>query len=177
MDEIDKKLGDVVENGDCDEARDIFKSYPMKLHEQPFHYSWLHFAAENDDVEMMKLLVELGLDINTRASKSTSVPLNVAIFENAVNAVRYLLSQGADVNSGGGLEGGTPLVSACREGNLEIVNLLIDNGANVNTTFGPSNEYTALSYAIMYKRKDIEHYLRSKGALLPDEIEQGNFEA
>ena len=45
-----------------------------------------------------------------------------------------------------------------------MVKLLVKRGANINALWGPT---TPLAYAIMYGKKEIEAYLRSKGALEP----------
>src|SRR5205809_196159 len=57
--------------------------------------SWLKPAANSGNLEMVKLILSLGMDIN-KADKDGWSALCSAIMENHVHVVRYLLSQGAD---------------------------------------------------------------------------------
>ena len=52
-------------------------------------------------------------------------------------------------------------------GHFDIVKLLVEHGADVNATWIDVNP---LSYAIMYGQKEIEAYLRSKGAKEPSQL-------
>ncbi|MFC3150958.1 ankyrin repeat domain-containing protein [Litoribrevibacter euphylliae] len=163
--EIDKQIYGLVEDGDCEGVRVLLIQHPDKVNEQPTYYSWLHYAAENNDTDMIETLLSLGADVNAKAAKTNSTPIVMAVNERALEAVKCLVENGAEINTGGG-ESGTPLSAACAEGDLEVVEYLVLQGANMNVVFGdPPN--TALSYAVMYKHNDIEEYLRERGARLP----------
>jgi hypothetical protein len=126
-------------------------------------------AAAHNDVAMMSLLVDLGADIN--ASKSETDPegcIDHAASAGAVDAVRWLLNHSAQINcTVNGVVRCFPLAGAVLGGHLEVVKLLVDRGADINATWNGQN---ALSFAIMYRKKEVEDYLRSIGARTPWEI-------
>ena len=83
-------------------------------------------AANYGDLEMVQLLLDCGVDINSPVSS----PLFPAAWGNSPAAVRLLLARGADPNvrRANGL---TPLHIASENGKIEIARLLIEYGASV----------------------------------------------
>jgi hypothetical protein len=128
----------------------------------------LRYAARRDKVGMVSLLVEFGADVNApRNDRAPEGAIYDAAYSGATSVVRWLLDHGAKVNQQ--IDGRTrcfPLTSAAREGHLEVVKLLVEHGADINATWAGQN---ALSFAIMYGQKEIEAYLRSKGAVEPSQ--------
>lgn len=91
-------------------------------------------AARNGNLEIGKLIVEAGGDIEYRARGDES-PLMAAAKFGHLDFVKYLLKQGADINrkvSGDG----TALLVASGHGQKEVVQYLIDQKAEVNATVG-----------------------------------------
>lgn len=89
----------------------------------------LEYAASNGQVEIMKFLVEQGM--NDRISYGFSA-LARACCESKLEAVEYLLSVGIPVNPLPGYNRETPLLAACRGGHVEIIELCIAHGADVH---------------------------------------------
>jgi hypothetical protein len=119
---------------------------------------------------MVSLLVELGGDINPPADDpSPEGPLLDAASEGAVKVVQWLLDHGAKINHQvGGVTRCLALSRAAWEGHLKVVRLLVEHGADINAVWNGQN---ALGFAIMYGQKEIEAYLRSKGAKEPSELQ------
>ena len=92
-------------------------------------------AAEEGDLEKVKLLLKQGHSINERDSrfKFGWTPLIAAIYQDNTNVVYYLVASGADLNMPDN-HGETPLMHAMSRGddNLELVEYLIAHGADVN---------------------------------------------
>ena len=95
----------------------------------------LQNAARWSTLEMVKLLVEAGADVNT--GRGSRTPLhNVAAripnknISNGLEMAKYLISKGADVDAKTG-EGITPLYEACAS-NPDVAILLLERGANPN---------------------------------------------
>jgi len=92
----------------------------------------LHSAAYYGDLEMVRVLLEYGVDVNTR-NRGGFTPLNYASrggHRNDARVARLLIAHGADPNIPE-QNGCTPLHRASMNGRIEIVRLLIEYGTNV----------------------------------------------
>ncbi|XP_044726605.1 putative ankyrin repeat protein RF_0381 isoform X3 [Chrysoperla carnea] len=90
----------------------------------------LHFAVINDDIEIIKMLLVRGANINTQ-NRFGQTPLHKAIENNdQVEIIELLLKHKADINAEDECRK-TPLFKAIENKNLKITKLLLDNGANV----------------------------------------------
>jgi ankyrin repeat protein len=114
----------------------------------------LHFAARDGNLEMTRILIEAGADLE-RPSANGTRPLVVAIINNHIELALYLVAKGADVNAGDDFYKRTPLFAAVEMRNpdftrdtpspvpdrrdpMELIKALLGRGANpnaqVNTT-------------------------------------------
>lgn len=94
---------------------------PMNFNQE---FSVLTAAVMAEDINMIKLLVEKGANIDQ------SKALNFAAMGHNVEITRFLLKHGASANSM--YAGSTALHEAIENGEIEIMKLLLENGANVN---------------------------------------------
>ena len=95
-----------------------------------FQETALYTACVNGDLEIVKILVEAGADMNETAvfkDGSNASPLWVAARNNHLEVCRYLLSKGARVNNGY-----SALMGATDKGREEIVKMMLKAGANPN---------------------------------------------
>ncbi|KAM9782469.1 receptor-interacting serine/threonine-protein kinase 4 [Syngnathus typhle] len=94
-------------------------------------FTALHWAAQNGDEAMTRLLLDRGAAINETDGQGRT-PAHVACQHGQENVVRVLLSRGADVRIKG-KDNWTALHFAAWQGHLGIVKLLIKQaGADVN---------------------------------------------
>ncbi|MGF6599717.1 ankyrin repeat protein [Paraburkholderia sp. GAS448] len=105
-------------------------------------------AALNDDVTIVKILIEKGAEVN----KKGWAPLHYAAANGNDEIVKLLLDHSAYVDAGSP-NGTTPLMMAARGGHVSTVKLLLDNGADMNV----KNQIgmTALDFAKQYKEPDV----------------------
>ncbi|KAL7790592.1 ankyrin repeat-containing domain protein [Trichoderma afarasin] len=89
-------------------------------------------AIINKSMESVKLLVEMGADVNQPLVKQCT-PVYMATFGNDIEIVRYLLSHNADPNIARS-DGITPLWLAAQQGYSEITRLLAEAKADVHAT-------------------------------------------
>jgi len=94
----------------------------------------LYYAARSEKMEIVKLLVEAGAEVNA----GQWPPLYQAVDANNVIMVEYLLEHGAKIDDGSAW---TALQEAPYAASLEIIEMLIAKGADVNA--GP---YTCTMY-------------------------------
>src|ERR1017187_10344224 len=93
-----------------------------------FAWSPLQIAANKGQIEIVKLLVEHGADLNYTHPITKMTALSLAAYNGSMEVVQYLLSKGADPNIK--LRGGVSIVRAVREvGNTAMVDFLMKNGA------------------------------------------------
>lgn len=90
-------------------------------------------AAEKGDLEMAKLLLEYGADVNTKVAIKDvenfwNTPLSFAAGQGHLGMAELLLGQGADINSGNGF----PLRRAAFSNQLEMAKFLLKKGADVH---------------------------------------------
>jgi hypothetical protein len=155
-------------NGNVDAARQLLTQHPELAQHKATLNGFLRDAARDDKVELVALLVGFGADINAPKDSSPEGAIADAAWGGAIRVVRWMLDRGAKLNfEVDGMRRCFPLVGAVVGGHLEVVKLLVEHGADVNATWIDVNP---LSYAIMYGRKEIEAYLRSKGAKEPSEL-------
>jgi ankyrin repeat protein len=115
----------------------------------------LWYAAHVGNIEVVKLLVEAGADVNP----GSWPPLCAAVDEDNTAIAEYLIDHGANVNYP---KDWGPLQEAAttKSHNIEMVKLLIERGADVNATSWPAL-HTAISRA---KNRDMAEFLIQHGA-------------
>jgi hypothetical protein len=93
--------------------------------------SLLHSAADYGDLEMVRVLLDYGVDINAQNDAGIT-PLYYASLDvsDSPKIFRLLLDRGADPN-GRTKIGLTPLHRASCHGKIEVARILIEHGANV----------------------------------------------
>ena len=121
----------------------------------------LHSAAYYGDIEMVQVLLDYGVDVNTRNSHG-GTPLYFApnSYSNDPGAVRLLLDRGANPNLGT-KDGDTPLYEALRYGRVEMARLLIEHGASVDVK--GKDGMTPLEVALSYGHDEIVKLLMEHG--------------
>ena len=108
-------------------------------------YTALMLAAEGGYVEMVRLLVEHGVDVNAQYYGYTALML--AAEGGHVEVARFLVEHGADVNAPNEY-GDTALMWAARQGHVEVARFLVEHGADVNAQ--NNDGLTALMWAVLY---------------------------
>ncbi|MDG4556813.1 MAG: ankyrin repeat domain-containing protein [Candidatus Contendobacter sp.] len=93
--------------------------------------SLLIIAVHEGDIEAVRYLADIGVDINTKSKNDGLTALMVATMRSNTKLVSLLLEKGADVNVKTG-EGYTALMMASNQRDAEIVKLLLNKGANAH---------------------------------------------
>ena len=142
----------------------------------------------NRNIEKIKEMIEMGVDINSKSIMKGITALIIAIETEDEDFIKFVLDRGANANAKienkyleipGYIEflkkygdfadtannGITPLMKACIIENLEIIKLLIEKyGAEINAQ-NDIQRWTALDFAMVTKNTEVIEYLKSKGAI------------
>jgi len=125
----------------------------------------LHHAAGLGRLDMVKLLLDGGVDVNSTGSFG-DVKAVQWIFQckgPRLDILALLLENGADPNTADGF-GSTVLMSAARLGRTDLVELLVSKGADVNARETGSLELSVLHYAALGANPDVVECLIGHGA-------------
>lgn len=99
--------------------------------------SCLIVAAHEGDMETVKYLMDIGVNVNTKSKNGGLTALMAATMNSNKKIMGLLLERGADVNVKTE-DGYTALMMASNQGDIDIVKLLLNKGADVhaNSTSG-----------------------------------------
>jgi ankyrin repeat protein len=156
---------------DHDAIRRLLDQFPDAVHhveERSGFPTFLHSVAKDGMLDLVRLFVERGSDINIHREGVFS-PIGQAILSGNVECVKYLLAKGANVAIG------QPLISAIQRpppDDMEIVKLLVEHGALVNECYHVYDDkklaqLNPLWWAVGLEKTAIADYLRSCGATMP----------
>lgn len=110
----------------------LLKRNANKEHRNVSDYTPLSLAASGGYVNIIKLLLNHGAEINSRTGSKLGIsPLMLAAMNGHTAAVKLLLDMGSDINAQIETNRNTALTLACFQGRHEVVSLLLDRKANV----------------------------------------------
>ena len=119
-------------------------------------------AASVGNLEMVKLLVYHGVDVDVKGPYLGKTALHRATIGGYKDVVELLLAEGADVSAKSQVHLATPLHYAAEKGHKEIAELLIAKGADVNAK--NNDGQTPVDVAFQRNRKEIVDLLVEKRA-------------
>lgn len=117
-------------------------------------------AAFRGDVQTLRLLVEMGGDVNVEIAGGET-PLHLAANRGMLEAAQFLIAQGARTDAVTTRQE-TPLHFAAERGHEEVVELLLEHGASI----GPRNSDGKTPYQLAQEegRSAVGSLLRARGA-------------
>jgi uncharacterized protein len=156
------KTYDFIKNGDTEQAKEILITDKTLLEFITPFGTWLHVAARAGSLDMVKFLVEYGMDINTNEGVPKSAPIAHAASVGEFTIVQYLYDRGAilDVSD----SSRNPLFSAIYGGHKEIVEYLVNQGIDISVQYTGENieDMDAYRYAKEFGQTEIADYLKQK---------------
>ena len=96
---IEDQMVDAAQNGDTTRLAVLLDEHPDKLQarSKPYEWSLLHHAASNGHLPAVDLLLQRGLDPNTREKGDNTYAMHWAAAAGALDVVRLLADAGGDV--------------------------------------------------------------------------------
>ena len=142
----------------------------------------LHAAAWHGDLEMVRLLLNCKVDVDSRDNYgrtsmhavSQGFSLIPNIYQSLSDVARLLLEHDADVNartSRGFYSGQTPLHEAAQNNRIEVIHVLLEHGANAAAEDDQGR--TPLNRAAAWGSVDVARVLLEHGANIAAEDNKG----
>ncbi|MBA3722180.1 MAG: ankyrin repeat domain-containing protein [Parachlamydiaceae bacterium] len=130
-----------IVSGDQVQINDLFKQYPNLKNELNGTHGrtpkLFHLAIEKNKLEVAKLLLEKGAEINIESRMGS--PLAVAVIKGNLPATEWLLKQKANPDIGDGYRPPILLANEIKTAlKFEIIELLLNNGASPNIRLNQS---------------------------------------
>ncbi|MCH5600242.1 ankyrin repeat domain-containing protein [Niabella ginsengisoli] len=97
---------------------------------KPAFSTAISYPCQEGYLDMVKLLVENGADVNIKEFRDFT-PIRIAARNGHLDIVKYLADKGAVIDIKA-MDGATPLEHAASKGHYDIVKFLIDKGADIN---------------------------------------------
>src|SRR5262249_47535470 len=159
-----------VDSGNVAEARRLLGGHPDLLHTDFGGYTPLHAAAADGHLDLVKLFLELGSDVNAEEDfGNRGTPLEYALKNDNLELMRLLLERGANPNHGRTV---FRALTGDKKNSLEVIKLLEQHGVDLHQVFvnelsQEKEPMNALSVAIAWGKDDVAQYLKSRDAVLP----------
>jgi ankyrin repeat protein len=136
-----------------------------------YNYTPLHLAVREESVEIARMLIGAGADLDVQDTWGSKTPLHDAALWGRIEIARMLIDAGASVDVQDN-DGRTPLHDAAKYGKIEIVKMLIDAKADVNVQDKWDN--TPLHWAAIKGNEEIAQMLIDAGARKDIQNNKGN---
>jgi ankyrin repeat protein len=96
---LDGQAVDAARSGDATKLRTLLDAHPhlLQLRSKPYGWSLLHHAAANAHLSAIDLLLDRGLDANTREDGDNTYAMHWAAAAGALDVVQRLADAGGDV--------------------------------------------------------------------------------
>lgn len=167
-DAVQQRMYEAVSLGNAPEALRLLRQYPGLRDLSVTLPTWLHEAADYGHIDVVKMLVDEGFDVNAGGHQDSDGPLSWALREGHFDVAKFLLERGASPTVGRLLIGA---INA-KQNAFELVQLLVEYGAVVNQYWRLGDDedsplFNALSWAVDSGREEIADYLIANGAVMP----------
>lgn len=136
---IEKKpaayIWEAICDADVEDVKKLFAQYPDQINTYiPFGGgTFLHLAASEPSLDMVKCLVEIGFDINKMSSAEGDAAIADACRNGHYGIVEYLLDKGAAMDVSDSVR--NPLFGAIVGRSVDIAKLLIERGIDTSARY------------------------------------------
>jgi hypothetical protein len=165
------RFGEYQRSGNLPDIRRLLTEYPDLLNDPECRADTMIGAARHcESPDIVALLHEFGVPFDIASVRDPmDRPLYATASPGRWRTMRWLVEHGAGVNWEVPPREPycVPLPTVIRAGRLDMVKLLVEAGALLDVC--DRRNKTPLAWAIDYKQTEIADYLRSKGAVLPQQ--------
>ncbi len=157
--QVVKEIRGAIKQGDLERVQSLIQADRSRLLMSTPFGSWLHVAASQGHLPIVKWLVEEGAELNARGGILGGNALNEAVSEGHLEIVRWLLENHAQMDVDEPEH--NPLFSAIQGGYSDIARMLIDSGIDTRVRYSGENmkDMDAAAYAREWGRAEIAEML------------------
>ncbi len=165
------RLYEAIADGDLDALIDIKKNNPRILRSRCFvSGSWLEFAASKGNLDVLKILVEFGLDVNELGRFGEARAIDGAAVSGHAECVRYLINNGSVLDTSDTTC--NPLLNAIIGGSIKVVEILLDAGIDASVKYPHEKNTGAVAFALVREEPEIAEYIAKHLATDTEEFER-----
>lgn len=168
--QIAKEIRLAIKQGNSERVVELIGSDIERLNIMTPFGTWLHVAASEGKLEIIKHLVDFGADINRRGGVYDGSAINEAASEGHIEIVKYLLSCGAEMDASEPER--NPLFGAIANGYVDIAKLLIESGIDTCVKYNGESmkNMDALTYAREQGQTEIANLLEAMSESITIEV-------
>ena len=125
---IDLTLKKIIKKGHSNIVRQYIEEHDVDLSIKDAEgWGYLHFAAYSDNSEIIQLLIDKGIDVNTTSITNLTSPLLIAIYEVKALSVKALVENNAPIGKGK-ISGQKPLHYILYNNLIDIAEIMLLSG-------------------------------------------------
>lgn len=161
--QIFKEMQIAIEENNNDKVMGVINTEEGSLNMMTPFGTWLHLAASKGRIEVVKKLIDLGIDVNKKGGTFNAGAIERAAANGHIEVVKYLINYGAKLDTSEP-ESNT-LFSAIQGGHLDIVKLLIENGIDTTIKYTGDNmsNMDAVAFAREQGQMEIAEFIEKNG--------------
>lgn len=159
----DRPVADAAARGGIETVRGLLRGGADVNMAQGDGMTALHWAADRGDVELGRLLIYAGGNVNVGTRIGRYTPLHIAARRGHAGIMKVLLEAKANPNAATTNSGVLPLHLAAASGNIAAVTALLEAGADIDAAEGAWGQ-TPLIFAAAAGRVEVIETLLKAGA-------------
>jgi len=157
---LDKAIRNAIKLGDKNEVVNLIEDNPLSLYTCTPFGTWLHVAAAHGKLEIIKYLVEIGIDINIRSGTFCTNALERAATKGHLSIVKYLISKNIVIDTSE--PDRNPLFAAIYGGHLDTIKFLVEH-VDISIKYSGENmkDIDAYTFAIERGQTEVAEHLKT----------------
>jgi len=160
--EVLKEMREAVISGQLDTVKGMLARHKGLADVSTIFGTWLHVAAKHGQMEIVKYLLDIGMDVNAKGDTFGGNPLRSAVSRGHLDIVKFLYEHGAELDDSEPEV--NPLFGAIPGGHVEIAKFLIDAGIDLSVSYpvGQLEECNAYEWARQWGQTEVKNYIGAK---------------
>ncbi len=157
-----KKMRTAIKEGNLETVKQLLDEEKGLLQVETTFGSWLHVAADQGKLDIVKYLIDCGMDVNKNGGISGGSPMHSAARKGRLDIVELLYENGAifDVTEAAK----NPLFGAICNGHYDVVKFLVEKGIDIKVCYsiGQIEAVDAYEYARQFGQTQIADHLKKR---------------